>query len=335
MNPRPSVGWLLAAVLVFPSVVAAQSQGFDRAGRGSVSGRVVFFSSNSPAQRVGVTLAPFSGGMASTAQTDADGEFQFNGLHQGTYILSVNEPGYELVQETVQVSGIEPGIMLSLKKTGAPPSGQAGDTVSVRELSIPEKARKEFLKGVQRREKHDPAGSLPHFQRAIAAFPSYYEAYLQMGFAYNSLGKPQETEKAVRAAVELSSENFADADFALSELLGEEQKFGDAEQAARHGVELNPASYVGHFLLGQALYGLHRFKEAEASARKVLSLKRDFAAVHLLLANIHIRTNDAPALLNDLNSYLTLDPDGPAAARARQLRESIQQRLAAASATNQ
>src|SRR6266849_365925 len=298
MNAQPSVGWLLAAVLVFPSVVGAQSQGFDRAARGSVSGRVLFSSSNSPAQRVGVTLAPVSGGMASTAQTDADGEFQFNALRQGTYILSVNEPGYEQVQETVRVSGMEPGIMLSLKKTGAPPSGQAGDTVSIRELSIPEKARKEFLKGVQRREKHDPAGSLPHFQRAIAAFPSYYEAYLQMGFAYNSLGKPEETEKAVR-----------------------------------HGVELKPASYVGHFLLGQALYGLHRFKEAEASARKVLSLKRDFAAVHLLLANIHIRTNDAPALLNDLNSYLTLDPDGPAAAQARQLRETIQQRLAAA--TNQ
>ncbi len=335
MNPRPSVGWLLAAVLVFPSVVAAQSQGFDRAGRGSVSGRVLFSSSNSPAQRVEVTLAPVSGGMASTAQTGPDGEFQFNGLRQGTYILTVHEPGYELIQETVRVSGMEPGVMLSLTKTGAPPSGQAGDTVSVRELSIPENARKEFLKGVQRREKHDPAGSLPHFQRAIAAFPSYYEAYLQMGFAYNSLGKPEETEKAVRAAVELSSENFADADFALSELLGEENKFDDAEKAARHGVELKPASYVGHFLLGQALYGLHRFKEAEASARKVLSLKRDFAAVHLLLANIHMRTNDAPALLNDLNSYLTLDPDGPAAAQARQLRETIQQRLAAASATNQ
>src|SRR6266849_6069553 len=230
MNAQPSVGWLLAAVLVFPSVVAAQSQGFDRAGRGSVSGRVLFSSSNSPAQRVEVTLAPVSGGMASTAQTGPDGEFQFNGLRQGTYILTVHEPGYELIQETVRVSGMEPGVMLSLTKTGAPPSGQAGDTVSVRELSIPENARKEFLKGVQRREKHDPAGSLPHFQRAVAAFPSYYEAYLQMGFAYNSLGKSEETEKAVRAAVELSSENFADADFALGELLGEENKFGDAEK---------------------------------------------------------------------------------------------------------
>src|SRR5947209_16285697 len=120
MNPRPSVGWLLAAVLVFPLVVGAQSQGFDRAGRGSVSGRVVFSSSNSPAQRVGVTLAPFTGGMASTAQTDADGEFQFNGLHQGTYILSVNEPGYELLQETVQICVIEPGHMPYLNKDSTP-----------------------------------------------------------------------------------------------------------------------------------------------------------------------------------------------------------------------
>src|SRR5260370_3225585 len=181
MNAQSSVGWLLAAVLVFPSVVGAQSQGFDRGSHGSVSGRVVFSSSNSPAQRVEVTLSPVSGGMPSTAQTGPDGEFQFNGLRQGTYILTVHEPRYEQVQETVRVSGMEPGIMLSLNKTGTPPSGQCADTVSVRELSIPEKARKEFLKGGQRRDKHAPAGNLPHLHRDTAAVASYYETYLPLG----------------------------------------------------------------------------------------------------------------------------------------------------------
>ena len=44
-------------------------------------------------------------------------------------------------------------------------------TVSARELSIPEKARKAFFKGSQLLALRDWAGSLSEFQRAIAAFP--------------------------------------------------------------------------------------------------------------------------------------------------------------------
>lgn len=330
MKVRPQVGWLLVVALSLPVVAGAQSNAFDNSARGSISGRVLVLPGNFPAQRIEVRVMPLTGGLSSSVLTDTEGRFQTGGLHEGTYVVTVQQKGFDDVQESVQVTrGPSSPVTVWLKRKEAS-SDAAGPTVSVRELSIPAKARQEYQKGIERREKHDPEGSLKHFQRAVSIFPAYYEAYLEIGFAQNSLGQAAEAEKAIRTSVELSGENFADADFALCELLDEHKQFGDAEKVARHGLEVRPASWVGNFLLSQALYGLDRFKEAEVSARKALSLKRNFASVHLLLANIHLRRHDNPALLEDLNAYLTLAPEGPAAVQARQMREAVQQSLASA-----
>ncbi|HWF13464.1 MAG TPA: hypothetical protein VG272_06995, partial [Candidatus Acidoferrales bacterium] len=55
--------------------------------------------------------------------------------------------------------------------------------VSVRELSIPPRAVHEFQKGIDRLKKEDANGSLPHFERAVADFGDYYEAYFEIGIA--------------------------------------------------------------------------------------------------------------------------------------------------------
>ena len=51
-------------------------------------------------------------------------------------------------------------------------SQESDNVVSVRELSIPAKARRDFEQGAERLLKNDAAGSLPRFQRAIAEFAS-------------------------------------------------------------------------------------------------------------------------------------------------------------------
>ncbi len=329
MYPRPSVGWLLAAVLICPLGAGAQRRALDFGSRGSISGKVWVSTDSRPAHGVEVRLTASTGGLRTTVLTDGNGDFQFAGLPTGIYVVAVEEVGYETVQETVRVDFGSPSeLTLYLRKRSAVPSGENGDFVSVRELSIPSKAREEFHKGLKRRVKNDPAGSLTHFQRALAEFPSYYETYLEIGIAYQQLGQTGEAEKAIRKSIELSGERFADADFALGALLAEQRQYDDAEKAARQGLLLMPASWLGHYLLGRVLFGLNRFREAEESARKVLSLKRDFARVHILLANIHLRTRDHVSLLKDLDAYLALEPNGTMSVEARQLRVEVQQTLA-------
>jgi tetratricopeptide (TPR) repeat protein len=203
-------------------------------------------------------------------------------------------------------------------------SQQSGYAVSVRELSIPPKALHAFEQGIELLAKKDPAGSLPHFQRAIMEYAGYYEAYDRIGAADLKLWRLPEAEQAFRKSIELSGGQYAHPLIALGAILDEQEKFAEAESVTRKGLDLAPESWTGHYYLALAFFGLNRFVEAEKSVHEALRWKTDFPEAHLLLSDIHSRKEDYRALVNDLDEYLKLAPDGPASARAKALRGSAQ-----------
>lgn len=199
--------------------------------------------------------------------------------------------------------------------------------VSVRELSIPPRALHAFQKGVELLAKKDVAASLPHFQRAVAEFASFYEAYYKMGVADLKLWRVADAEQAYRRSIELSGGQYAQPLLGLGVLLDYQEQFAEAEGVTRKGLDLDPTSWAGHYSLGWALFGLNRLEEAEKSIREALRLKTDFAEAQLLLADVHNREKDYPALLKDLDEYLKLDRDSPTSVKARALRDSAQRAL--------
>jgi len=201
---------------------------------------------------------------------------------------------------------------------------QSNYAVSVRELSIPPKALHAFEQGMERQAKKDAAGSLPHFQRAILEFAGYYEAYDRMGAADLKLWRVPEAEQAFRKSIELSGGQYAHPLLALGAILDEQEKFTEAESVARRGLDLAPESWTGHYYLAVALFGLNRMVEAEKNVHEALLRKADFPEAYMLLAKIHRREEDYRSLVSDLDEYLKLAPDGPASARAKALRESVQ-----------
>ena len=219
------------------------------------------------------------------------------------------------------------GLLLYLKKADAERPSPLGHTVSVRELGLSPKAHNAFRMGVERLVKKDPAGSLVHFQRAVAELPSYYEAYHQMGLAYMHLGQTAQAEQAFQKAIDLSQSRH-EALFSLASLLSNNQRFSEAEPLARRGLELDGNSWYGQFELARALMGLNRVEAAQKLAEEARKRNPDYPQLHLLLANIHIRKHDYPALLEDLDSYLKLAPDSSTSDQARQRREEAQRALA-------
>jgi tetratricopeptide (TPR) repeat protein len=99
------------------------------------------------------------------------------------------------------------------------------------------------------------------------------------------------------------------------------------EDVTRHGIGLDPNSWSGHYYLGWALVGLNRLKEAEQSVREALRLNADSTEALHLLADIHSREKNYSALVDDLNEYLNVDPDSPAGARAKTVRDNAQRIL--------
>ena len=204
---------------------------------------------------------------------------------------------------------------------------KSNNVVSVRELSIPEKAQRDFDKGVELLVKKDPAGCIPHFQRAVSEFPGYYEAYYEMGVADLKLWRIEDGEQMFRRANEFSGEQYAPSLLGLGALLGYREKFADAEKIIRKGLELDPSSWSGHYYLGWALYGLNRLEDSENSVREALRLKSDYAVALELLADIHSREKDYRALVNDMDRYLKLDSTSPTGIKARALRDSAERLL--------
>jgi tetratricopeptide (TPR) repeat protein len=201
-------------------------------------------------------------------------------------------------------------------------SQQPNYSVSVRELSIPAKALHQFEQGMERLAKNDIEGSLPHFQRAVAEYAGYYEAYDRIGAAELKLFRIPEAEQAFRKSIEVSGGQYAHPLIALGAILDGREQFAEAESVTLKGLGIDPESWTGHYYLALAQFGLNRLAEAEQSLREALHWKAEFPQAHLMLAEIHGREKDYRSLVGDLDEYLRLSPDGPTSGRARVVRDS-------------
>ena len=294
----------------------------------TVSGVVFDADSHSRLSGVRVDLQAVAGGILASEFTGASGSFEFTNVRPGNYQLIFEQSGYSDSREQVEVEGPMFGMNVALRKLGAGLAGSGGPTVSVRQLSIPQKARDAMSKGMSLLyQKSDYPGSIKQFQRAIQAYPDFYEAYAQIGIAYLRMKDSAQSEQALRKSVELSQGNYADALFLLASLFSSSQRYADAEPLARKAVATDPDSWRAQSELAQALLGLKRADEAEKYGEDAVKLQPDNPMLRLLLADIHIALRNAPALLDDLNSYLRLAPDGPYAAKVREQRDRIQQKM--------
>jgi tetratricopeptide (TPR) repeat protein len=288
---------------------------------GTISGTVISQADNRTLSQVAVRLKSHSAGVFHSILTDYDGHFEVAGLPPGNYDISVEESGFETVRAKAQLEGPSLKLALYLTPVKWSPAHPNRYTVSVRALKIPFKAREEYQKGMECLAKHDSAGGVNHFTTAIKAFPEYYEALSQLGVAEINLGSKEEARKAFNAAIDLSKGRFAAAQFGLGYLLYLEGKADEAEAILRRGLEVDGNAPDGHAILGMALLRLNRLDEAERSAREALLRQPGFAEAYLVLADVYAQRRNYREQLQDLETYLRLEPRGLASARVHQARD--------------
>jgi len=206
--------------------------------------------------------------------------------------------------------------------------------ISVRELSIPESARKNYARSREELiEKQQPECAIGHLRKAIDEFPDYYEAWYLLGVAHITLGQPEQAEAALRKSVSLSAERFPQPFIALATMFADRGRFAEAEPLAAQAVELDDSAWYAHYELARARLGLNRPDEALASARLVVREQPDYARGRLLLAMTHARRREFGEAQVHLDTYLRLEPEGPARARMLALRDEMARAAAAVQAT--
>jgi tetratricopeptide (TPR) repeat protein len=211
-------------------------------------------------------------------------------------------------------------------KTGGP-SDSPDATVSVRQLRIPERAKFAFNKGAQKLAAKDYAGSIAEFEKAIAAYDDFYEAYYKIGIANLEMQASEAAEAAFRRSIALSESKYTPPLFGMGLALASQKQFADAETFVRAGLQIEPTSPSGLLALGWVLFSAQRVVEAEKSAREAILYNPNLAMAHLLLAQIHRRQNNSAAVVEDLDAYLRIEPDGARSRALRTTRDEARQSL--------
>jgi len=315
--------FLLLALGVLPGNAQSRRSVF------SIGGNIHDANDHHAMENVQVTLKQLTGLTVNTTFTRGSGDFQFDGLGNGDYIIDIDVKGYERIQQTITISSNSRlGLSIFLIRTGKVSNPAAQLSISAHQLSVPHKAHDEFEKGMTLIYlKSDYQAAIAQFQLAIRDFPTYYEAYAEEGNAYYQLQEMEHAEEALRKSIDLSSGQYADATFTLAALQTDSKHFTEAETTARQGISVDSSSWRGPFELARALTALKKTDEAEKYAQQSRDLMPDNPPVYLLLANIHIQRKDYHALLRDLDDYLRLDPTGSGADQARKTRERVQSML--------
>jgi hypothetical protein len=259
------------------------------------------------------------------------GEFQFDRVSPGDYVILSHAEGYEPTTVSLMVDGMPlSNVTITMRRASAGQPTASGDTISVRRLSIPDRARQEFDKGMQQMTavKPDYQRALSHFERATKEYPDYYEAYTQLGIAQHHLGNKVAAEVALRRSVELSSGHYLDALGLLAEMLNDTGRFQEAESFARSCATQKESAWGCDLELARSLAGLKRLSEAEAMASKASELNPNNAATFLVLGNIHIEEHKYAAVVKDFDAYLKLKPSGPESDQVRAAEEQAHRALA-------
>jgi Tfp pilus assembly protein PilF len=197
--------------------------------------------------------------------------------------------------------------------------------VSVQDLKLAGKGHAAFAKGSHLLDKGDTAGSIAYLERAVSESPEHYEAYYDLGVARFRLGQLAEAEQAFQKAIDITGGRFASPQFGLGAVFCQKKEFLLAESILQRGLELESGSAVGKYYLAWAQLGLNRLAEAERSAEQALVRNANLAEAYSLLARIHQRQRNAPAVARDLEMYLKLDTHKEF---ARRLADKIQQEMA-------
>jgi tetratricopeptide (TPR) repeat protein len=311
-----------------PMARAQEQEAGSEQTAGMISGTVLLKANNRPAGQVAVKLKSHAAGIFRSILTDFEGHFEVKNLPASTYEIVVDEPGYEPMQTNAQLDGSKSKLVLYLKSSNQGQTERNKYSVSVRELKIPGKAQHEYQEGLASLAKKNLPVSLSHFTKAVQAFPDFYEAYYHLGVTETRLGHLDEAMQAFQKTIDLSGGRHAWAEFGIGYLLYLKGKAEEAVTIIRRGLELDGNSPDGYLVLGMALLRVNRLDEAEKSAQEALLRNPNFANAYLVLADVNGCRHDYRTQLQDLDTYLRLEPNGDVSGRVRAAREAVAKILA-------
>jgi Flp pilus assembly protein TadD len=324
------------AFLLLLTILGVRASHAQEIGDHIITGSVREEGSNVPIAAATLEISHSGSEAHAPLMSGLEGQFLFRGLQEGEYVISAKKDGFDSATVTVSVMRTgSPEATILLRRTAPAGVRDPGGPISAHQLQVPKGARAAYEKGRKLLEnENNPAGSIPAFEKAVKAYPSYYEAYTELGVANYHLGKVPEAEASLTKAIELSDGKYLQPLYLLADLYNGQRKYQEAEPLARQAIALDDSAWNSYFELARALVGLQRATEAESSAQRARELAPQNSQIYLVLANVHVLQQNYQAAVQDFDAYLKLEPNGQSSDAVRRTRDKLQKQVQPRPGTN-
>ena len=343
--------WFALALYCFTSSFGfSQNPNPRRVQNLSIIGKVMITESHGSDFRVEVKLERSTAQLVTTTFTDGAGSFEFRNLGAGSYIVSISAEGYEPAHQNIDIlnSFSDNTVTIFLSKAVAKakerPTGldaEDPDVVDVSQMkdSLPKKAVEDYEKAIEEKKRGRTASAIKLLEDAILLAPNFFHAHNNLGVLYRSTKRYADAEAEFKRSHELNPKSAAP----LSNLGGlyiEEAGLKEDQDAAgvvldqaldslEQAVKLNPRSASAYFLLGQANYRSSFYQEAEEAFKKGIEIDPNLGAARLMLANVYVKQERWPEVLDTLDIYLKDNPKAADRVSIEEMRDNIAKKLPA------
>lgn len=261
--------------------------------------------------------------------TNDRGQVIFRGLSVGSYQLIVLGVDIENTELGFSIGPHESMhtefIRVKLKSATAKPSSNQG-TVSSASLNIPDRARKEFDKGLAAFAKQDLVTAREHFAKAVEIYPQYSAALLNLGVIAMRQQDPAAGQHYFEEAIKADPQN-AGAYTYLARVDIMNAKYDDAETLLTKSLSLTPLDPEPLTMMATSQLRSGKFADAVASAEKVHTVPHEhYAIAHLVAAEALIKEQRSDLAADQFRLYLKESPTGANAESARAALQSIENR---------
>ena len=258
------------------------------------------------------------------------GNFAFRGLPNGSYTITIDkEAEYKPITQSVDIIQFRGApaqtytvnIRLEFKdRVETKPA-----VVNAEFANVPKKALGHYNDAIELSKKKDYLGAIEQLKLAIAEYPSFTQAFNEMGVQYLKLNRLEDANQAFQEALKIDPESFpALTNRGIANVML--KRYGEAVPVLRKAVKNNDQSAVVHYFLGQALANLGLFDDAEKELLAAIKLgKEEMKEAHRILAIIYSSRGAKQQAAAELEIYLKLAPDTPDAEKLKEMLQRLKE----------
>jgi Tfp pilus assembly protein PilF len=262
----------------------------------------------------------------ASIESDGGGRYRFRNLRAGTYTIAVYVPGRGEARQTVEVGRgtadarrrVHRDLQFHDSDFVLNDAIRRRNTVSTRQLTIPDSALREYQEASKDLEKHQAESAARHLEHAAELAPQFADAWNTLGTIAYQTQQYDRAEQCFRTAMEQDPRAYEPL-VNLGGVLINTRKLRQALVYNEEAVLRRPNDALANSQLGLTYFYAGNFD----LALKYLEIARridpsHFSHPQLVLAEIHLRRGENRAAADVPEDFVEHHPDDPAAAKIRE-----------------